>query len=68
LFWISPVVPWTLVAVTIAASIWLAQYVQRAEMMQEEQRPTFQEGELGHQTGGLPGGWGERRMPKYVKS
>ena len=68
LFWISPVVPWTLVALTIAASIWQAHRLQRAGIMQEEQRPTFPEWELGHQTGGLPGGREERQMPKYVKS
>jgi hypothetical protein len=67
LFWISLVIPWTLVVATIAASSWLVHCLQRSDMMQEERKPTFRGWESVHQTGGLPGGRAERRMSKYVR-
>jgi len=67
LFWISPVIPWTLVVATIAASSWLLHSLQRAEMMQEERKPAFPEWDSVRQTGGLPDGPGEQRLSKYVR-
>ncbi len=50
LFWISPVIPWTLVVATIAASSWLIHGLQ-SEMMQEERKPTFRKMGVGASDG-----------------
>jgi PAP2 superfamily len=39
-FWLSPVIPWTLVIATIAVSVWLVQQLQNAEFQRQFGRPS----------------------------